>query len=178
MYYRSNVVFAGTATAPTEWGNSHSVMVYELGAVASASGIVGGGSTVVPVFVGHGFAVGDKVLLWRGGLWVYLGNSGVTVVDGGGMSITLDGEHQIVAGDRLVNLGPDTGATAPAWDGSGLVVMRDPDGSTAFSNARVFTDQRGNYSYYIGNDTPAWELILDAASEPVGLLEGNGIQQP
>lgn len=172
MYYRNNVLLAGTSNGPNEWGNSHSVMVYKVGAVASANGAAAGGQTTVQVASGHQFEVGDKGQLWRAAPGVYL--TGAGVISKITTQIVFDGEYQIFAGDRLICLGGDTGTSTPNYDGSDQIVWRDPGMPAALLNSRVFTDQFGNYSYYI-NDLPAWEVIRDSNGDLISLLEGNGL---
>jgi hypothetical protein len=152
----------GSYVAP---GASYLVTAYEPGAIVASAST----GTTATVDLGHGFAANDKFIVVRSGSYVSGSFNTVSAVTATTLTITA---ASLSVGDVLVNLGPDTGVTSPNYDGSGLTIYSDADGSTAITNEVVTADSGGNYSYYHTGSSDIWELIRSNASTPVYALPG------
>ena len=146
----------------------YTVTAYPVGAVASATS----SGTTITVDAGHSFRVGDKYLLRPGTSNVFSGTDTVQSVTA--TSIVMGSAVSVTAGDSLVNLGPDTGTTAPAYDGSPMVIYSDADGGTAISNSRVTTSATAEYGFWHKGDGKFWELIRDGDGTVVDVFRGSG----
>lgn len=139
----------GTLLGPNVGCN---VTVYEPGAIASGAPT---GATV-PVYAGHGFAALD---------WLIVGTDITTlrqVLTANPTSLVLNATVPTVYGSVLVNLGADTGAIAPAFDGSTVDTWTDPNGDvliTAPEKSTIVTGARGNYEYWWDGTPNVWEVL-------------------
>lgn len=167
LSYRENTLLVPTA-AKTTSGASYDATAYPVGAIASA----GSSGTTITVDAGHSFRVADKYLLGPGGANTFSGTDTVQSVTA--TTVVMGQSVTIVSGDALVNLGPDTGTSAPNYDGSPLVIYSDADGSTAVSNSRVVASAAGEYSYYHKGDGRFWELVRDSSGTVVDVVKGFG----
>ena len=165
MNHRSDTLLPSLAGVPS-YGASFQVTAYAIGGQAASSS---SGSTIT-VRAGHGFEAGDKFLLRPGSSNIFTGNDSVQSITS--TTIVMSGSYSVASGDLLVNLGPDTGTSAPAYDGSGATVYSDMDGSTAIGNATVLTGQFGGFEYWT-DAVEVWELFRD----PDGDVAGTGITQ-
>jgi hypothetical protein len=167
LSYRENVLLKVNSTDSTrpDFASGYTVTAYETGAVVSGTP----SGAVIPVDAGHGFAAGDKWLKNPGSGNVY---SADTVLSVTATSITMTtataAVAALVAGDILANLGPDTGSTSPAYDGSGAAIFSDMDGGASISNSRVTASATGTYGYFYSSSN-IWELIRDTAGTPAAV---------
>ena len=147
-------------TGKPEYGIGYYVTAYEVGAqVAAASS-----GTTATVRAGHGFAASDKLIVGTDAT-LYRRVTAVTTT-----TLTLDSAISLADGDLLVNLGQDTGATAPNYDGNGLAVYADMDYSNQLVNNTVLVDSFGKYRYFHkGNDI--WELVR-TGNTPIAVNAG------
>lgn len=85
----------------------------------------------------------------------------------------------VLDGERLVNLGADTGGGTPNFDGSGVSIYSvNSDGATAISQSRVTTDGHGEYAYYTAVGHSAVDELILSGTTPVELIEDANIGSP
>lgn len=132
--------------------------------------------TDIPVYAGHGFAVGDKLIVTdiAGSNFTSLRYSTVSAIDVA--EITVGGAISVTAGELLVNLGPDSGGGSPNYDGSPLDIHEKVYDfvpgytfQTPVSGASVSIGSEGRYQYWTA-DQRVWELIRDEEESPILLL--------
>jgi hypothetical protein len=150
------------------WAASYKVTAYPIGARVAATST----GTTLTVDSGHGFRPGDKFFRNPGTDNDFSGTD--TVQSVGETSIVMAQSHAVSIGDKLVNLGSDSGVGSPNFDGSPMKIYSDPDSTTVISQATVATDSLGNYGYYTYADGRHWELIRDASDAVVRHVEGYG----
>jgi len=153
---REGRVFISVATDP-DFGSSYYVTAYEVGAQVTS----GSSGTTATVRAGHGFAANDKFIV---GTDATKYNT-VTAVSATTLTITA---MALSAGDLLVNLGADTGITAPNYDGAGLTVYTTMDYTATATNNTVQTDANGKYRYY-HKGIARWELVRSSLTVPIAL---------
>ena len=158
LSHRRNILVSnfGGAQAPS------TVTVYPVGAECSGAST----DTTVPVHAGHSFRVDDKLLLNPGAANDYRLVTAVTATQ-----LTVNSNLTFVSGDRLLNLGPDTGVSSPAYDSSPVKIYSAPDGTSALSNAEV-SPNNGEYEYFHKGDGRMWELVRNTLGQPIGVITG------
>lgn len=149
-----------------DFAASYTVTAYPPGAV-----VVSVSTTTVTVDAGHGFVAGDKYLANPGTNDTFSGTDDVQSVTATTIVMGQDQSAILSAGDVLVNLGPDTGTSAPNYDGSGATIYSDMDGGTAIPNSRVTCDSEGGYEYFTSGQR-LWELVRDSSGSPVAAIKG------
>lgn len=162
LAYRSNTILPNSS-GPT-FGANWTVTAYEVGGQAAS----GSSGTSVALRAGHGFASSDKLLVESSGS---INTATFRLIDSvSGDTLTLSTSLSVSAGDRLINLGPDTGTTSPNYDGSGITTYADMAGAgSAVTESRVTCNAAGFYDYW-SNNTGVWELIRDSNGVPNTLL--------
>ena len=155
---REGRVFISVATDP-DFGSSYYVTAYEVGAQVTS----GSSGTTAAVRAGHGFAANDNFIV---GTDATKYNT-VTAVSATTLTITA---MALSAGDLLVNLGADTGITAPNYDGAGLTIYTDMDYSNVAANNTVQTDSNGRYRYF-HKGVAIWELVRSSTTKPFAVYE-------
>lgn len=168
LSYRENVLLKVNSldTTRPDFAGSYTVTAYPVGAIASA----GSSGATITCDAGHSFRVGDKFLRNPGSSNAYSADAVISVTN---TSFTLTNSFAgVSAGDVFVNLGPDTGSTTPAYDGSPMLIFSDADGSTSVSNARVTATASGEYNYFHKGDGVFWELIRDGSGAVVDVIKG------
>ena len=70
----------------------------------------------------------------------------------------------IAAGDFLLNLGPDSGALTPNYDGSTLTLYTDNAGTAANSNKYLLTGTNGEFRGWLPSGTLVCDLLATNAS--------------
>ena len=159
---RESSVFAAAAGQTTRpaFASGYTVTVYEVGAVVDGAS----SGTTITVEAGHGFAALDKLIVGTDTSTYRL------VSSVGATSVVVSSAVTVVDRDTLVNLGPDTGAGSPNYDGSGAAIYETPDtAETATSNSRVTCDATGKYGYwYVAANV--WELIRTSAGTPAAVV--------
>ena len=153
---REGRVFISVATYP-DFGASYYVTAYEVGAQVTS----GSSGTTATVRAGHGFAANDKFIV---GTDATKYNT-VTAVTSTTLTITA---MSLSAGDLLVNLGADTGITAPNYNGAGLTIYTDMAYGSVATNNTVQSDANGKYRYY-HKGISIWELIRSSLTVPMAL---------
>ena len=162
MVREGRVFISPTATRP-QYGIGYYVTAYEVGAqVAAASS-----GTTATVRAGHGFAASDKLIVGTDST-LYRRVVSVTPI-----TLVLDSVISLADGDLLVNLGVDTGSTAPNYDGSGVDVYTDMDYSNVATYSTVLTDSYGKYRYFY-RGLARWELVRDSTGTPITLYPDTG----
>lgn len=151
-----------TATGATlSFASGYTVTAYEVGGEAAIGASGSGGSTSVTMRAGHGFAVNDYSIKGTDPATF----SKVTAVAGN--VVTFGANLTVSPNDVFVNLGPnETGATAPNYDGSPLLIYSTMDTTTAITPPRVTTDANGNYGYFHRGERRIWELVRNPAGLP------------
>ncbi len=159
-------VFTSTAGKPT-FGMSYFVTAYEVGAQV-ASGSAG---NTISVRAGHGFEANDKGIVFEEGTaarYFQVGSvDSVTLTLAGGQTLS------VAAGEYLVNLGADTGFTAPNYDGSGAVIYTDMDYANVATYSTVQTTSDGRARYF-HRGIPRWDLVRSDAETPFALFLDSG----
>ena len=146
---RSNVLFkAGPAFA-----SSFTIQAYRIG------GIVQSGSAGITITLrrGHGFRIGDRILLDPGTTNIF--TEAIIAVDAD--TITMTNAYTVTKGMVIFNMEVDTGGTTPDFDGSSITMYDDPEG--AESSSSVATSATGDYSYYPSHEV-YWELARTSNS--------------
>lgn len=147
-------------------GASFTVTVYRPGAVCT---LFNSGAATVTVAPGHGFAVGDVMMV--GLTAVYRVLTGVTAT-----TLSWSSGTSISQGTKLVNLGPDPlPGGVPAWTASTATIYSYP-GSSAITAASVVSSAKGEYEFYRTPDE-LWELTRNSAGVPVhlGIVPGQEV---
>ena len=145
---------------------SGKVTVYDIGAIANGTN----SDTTIPVYTGHGFAVGDCLMVNNDETTFRLVMAGTSALE-----IVVNSAVATVEGDVLVNLGTDTagGSGTPNYNGSTVLIYAVPDTGTPITTpakSQVSTDTGGGYEYYYPSDVATWELIRDSAGDPQGTV--------
>lgn len=160
---RENVLLKvnSTDSSRPDFASGYKVTAYETGGIVSTSQT----STTINLDAGHGFAIGDKVLIRPGTSNLY---SAEAISATGATSITFPTfAPAVVVGDIIINLGADTGSTSPAYDASGVTIYSDMDGGVPIANSTVTASATGSYAYFY-QTANIWELIRDGSGTPVG----------
>ena len=160
LAYRNNTVLPDSNSEPS-WGSNYTIVVYEVGGMAAS----GSSGTSVTLRSGHGFAASDKLILEASGsidVATYR-----TVNSVAGNVLTIDSALSVSAGDKIINLGPDTGTTEPNYDGSPISIYADMAGEgSAVSNAEVTATAQGLYEYWTAT-TSLWVLVRTSGGTPL-----------
>jgi hypothetical protein len=128
----------------------YTVKVVERGAVVASTST----GTTATVHAGHTFEAGDRVLK-------NVDTAAYRIVDSVTETTVVFTEALSVAtGDTLTNLGNDTGANGPTFDGDGATIYSDPGGVSAISGGDLTTDSDGEYGYHLPDGVVVWEIIL------------------
>jgi hypothetical protein len=153
--------------------SGYSVTVLPVG--AQVSGTPSG--HIIPVRAGHGFAAGDKFMLSDGTR--YSGNDSVQSVTATTISMIVPSTGStagLVAGNILINLGPDTGVAAPNYKYSPVAIYSDMDGTTPVGGtvgstgwSTVTTGSDGEYGYWCGARM-VWELVRNSSGTVVDYI--------
>ena len=164
LYRRNGNIFKANSADSTrpDFAVGYTVTAYPLGAVANGT-TTGFAPLAVTVHDGHGIVAAEKVMIGITTTKFYVVNS-VTAT-----TIVLAGATSVLDGSLILNLGADTGTTAPNYDGSSAAIYSDSAGSSAISNSRVTTDAQGGYAYWV-NRSAVWELIRDSSGTPVEIV--------
>jgi hypothetical protein len=136
------------------------------GIAASASS----GNTIT-LYTGHGFVVGNKLMVGIDEA-TFSGNYTVTSVAAGVLTLTVGAAITVNTGDRVINLGSDTGVSAPNYDASPTVIYSTPDTTTVIVDSTVTPDAGGEYGYWHDGTINLWELVLNAAGDPIEIIVG------
>ena len=156
---REGRVLISVATDP-DFGSSYYVTAYEVGAQVTS----GSSGNTVTVRAGHGFAAADKFIVGTSTAQFKVILSVTSTV----LTLSVGTTVTVAAGDLLVNLGADTGASLPNYDGSGLTIYTDMDYSNVATNNTVQTDSNGKYRYY-HKGIARWELVRSSLTAPFAL---------
>lgn len=161
--YRNNTILPSSNSLPS-FGSSYKVLVLEVGGQAASAS----SGTTLTLRSNHGFAAADKLLLESSGAIAETSYRTVSSVSTN--TLTLDSALSVAAGDKVINLGADTGTTAPNYDASGVTIYADMAGEgSAVTNSTVTCDAYGFYEYWT-QTTELWELVLDSSSSPVSVI--------
>lgn len=161
VVHRTNTLLPALSGKPT-FGTAYTVTAYRHGAIANAASA----STTVTVHANHGFKINDKLMLG-------LAPSSMRIVTAyTNTTLTVNSALSVADEDVLINLGPDTGAGTPNYDGSPLSTYTDNNGDGANTSARVTADSQGVYAYWHDGREEIWELIRDSSGTPVGVIKG------
>ena len=168
MIHRQNNVLKTAASGSPAFAASYTVNVLPVGAVA-----VSFAGNTATVDGGHGFAAGDKVLVFDGTTATFVAQvlSSVTATTLVWSSAT----PTIALGNLLCNLGPDTASgSTPTYDASPMKTYSDADGGTAITNSKITCSATGEYDYYFEGDGRCWELVRDSSGTVAGVVDGWG----
>lgn len=143
----------------------YSVVATKYGAVCSGSSVIAG-DTTFPVYAGHGFTTGDRLIvnLDEGTFVTVSSTTSTTVVTNGAIAA--------VAGDILINLGADSGVGTPNYDHADdyTAIYSVPSTSaTQIADSTVTVSVNGEYAYWHNTTFDIWELILDTSGTPVDI---------
>ena len=167
LTHRSNTVFATAADGKFLAGAGSVVVLPAGGVVATASG------DQITLYSGHGFSTGDKFMVGTdtgtfSGLYT-------VVVSGNTLGSVPEGAtFNVATGDRLVNLGPDSGTSTPNFDNSTVLIYSTPDTSVLIEDSTITLNSDGGYEYW-HDGASTWELFLGADGAPVGLEVDTGL---
>jgi len=156
---REGRVLISVATDP-DFGANYLVTACKIGAQVAT----GSSGNTVTVRAGHGFAAADKFIVGTSTAQFKVILSVTSTV----LTLSVGTTVTVAAGDLLVNLGADTGASLPNYDGSGAVIYTDMDYSNVATNSTVQTDANGKYRYY-HKGIARWELIRSSLTGPIAL---------
>ena len=167
LYRRQGLVLkTGTDATMAQFASSYTVRAFPVGGQASGSQL----GTDVPMLRGHGFqefsSQISKLLVYRDNAIDTTKYAGVTEV--AAESIKITAVLSIQAGDILINLWRDGGASQPQYDDSRVRMWSDPGRVTEITSTGVTTDAQGNYRYWTDH-ADFWELIFDSNGTPVQL---------
>jgi len=152
---REGRVFINPGTRPA-YGVGFRVAVRKPGGrVASASS-----GLTINLDPGHGLAVGDKFIVGLDDLRYR------TVTANSDTSVDVNSAVSVARDEYVINLGTDSGATSPNYDGSGLRIFQDMGLADAYADSTVSTDSTGRYRYFHEGGQTFWELVL-AGNTPV-----------
>ena len=167
MIHRQNNVLLTDSDGNPDFAASYTVIALPHGAIASAAS----SGTTATVDTGHGFAAGDKVLVYDGTTATFVAEaiSSVTATT----LVWAAATPTIANTDRLCNLGPDTASgSTPAFDASPMFVYTDSAGADVITNSLITCDTTGNYDYWSFGDGLNWELIRDTSGTVAGVVPG------
>ncbi len=123
-------------------------------------------TATITVHSGHGVATGDKFMVGTDESKFFTAG---TITE---TTIPLaTGTVSVTDGDLIVNLGSDTGTTAPEYDDTDVPVYADLDDTSALSNSQRTTDSNGEYEYFT-TDERVWELVLDSSDAAGTIFTG------
>ena len=146
---REGRVFINPGTRPA-YGVGFRVAVRKPGGrVASASS-----GLTINLDPGHGLAVGDKFIVGLDDLRYR------TVTANSDTSVDVNSAVSVARDEYVINLGTDSGATSPNYDGSGLRIFQDMGLEDAYADSTVMTDSTGRYRYFHDGTQSMWELVL------------------
>ena len=120
LTHRSNTVFA-TASDGKFIAGAGTVVVLPPGGIASQDS----NSNSITLYTGHGFVGGEKLMVGVGeasftGLYTVDSVAGDVITLGTGAVVN------VVTGDRIINLGDDSGVSSPNYDGSTVLIYSTP----------------------------------------------------
>jgi hypothetical protein len=157
---RHNVLLVNSSSRPA-WGSSYTVNVFEPGAYVSGAQTL---QTFIPTQgINPIITLNNKVIFETDASTFRQ----VTATSSSG--IIVNQAVSVADNAAIVNLGADTGTTAPNYDGSPLSIYSDPDLQTTLSNAKATSDSLGEYTYYTSVPT-LWELIRTSAGTVTDLI--------
>ena len=165
MLRRQSNVFKVATDADLQPSVSYTVTAYATGGVVFSSPIPFSGSYYITMYPGHGFVPNDRFMVS-----IDPTSYGV-IINVNGDILTATTTNPPSVGDALVNLGNDTGATSPNYDGSTIVVYTTPDTDQPITESRVTTNDDGEYDYYHDGTVALWELVRDANGLPVAIIQ-------
>lgn len=169
LTYRSNTEFAQAANGDLSTLIG-SVTAYAPGGVVSTTS----NANTIVLYPGHGFVVGSKFM--RGtDTTTYSGIYTVASVANNILTISLGGVYSVVAGDRLINLGTDSGVASPNYDGSTVAIYATPSTTTAITHSHIVLLGTGFYEYW-HSGLMLWELVFDAFGVPTSYNLDVGVQ--
>lgn len=134
--------------------------------------------TDIAVYEGHGFTIGDKLIVTNtaGTDFTSLRYRTVSDIDNDANTITVSSIVDVTENELLINLGPDTGGGSPNYDASPINIYNNvydfkTAGTfpTAISDATVTIGAEGRYGYWTA-DQRIWELIRLENDDPILLL--------
>jgi hypothetical protein len=131
------------------------INVLKPGGVASAASA---GATLT-LYPGHGFAVGDKIIIGIDAT-TFGGAQSVSSVTATTVTMT-GGAYAVNTGDTILNLGADTGTSEPLYDVLGTTIYSDPGGINTIANSQLTSSATGEYGYWTLAGKQ-WELIRTA----------------
>ena len=151
---REGRVLISVATDP-DFGANYSVTACKIGAQVAT----GSSGNTVAVRAGHGFAAADKFIVGTSTTQFKTILSVTSTV----LTLSVATTVTVSAGDLLVNLAADTGASTPNYDGAGLTVYTDMAYASVATNNTVTADSNGRYRYY-HKGIGIWELVRTGTS--------------
>ena len=170
LTHRQTTLFPSSGGSPS-FGASYLVNALPVGAVCD--GATSG--TGITVQAGHGFKVGDKLIVGTDTTKFRLVSAVAPT------TVTVSATVETADENLLVNLGPDSGTISPNYDGCGpgagqtgpLIWDEPSDAGTAETNSKVDADATGMYQYWCKGEN-WWELIRSDATTPVSIVAGVG----
>lgn len=88
----------------------------------------------------------------------------VTAVSTSDDVLTISPARSLTAGDFLLNIGPDTGALAPVYDGSIVPLYTDNAGNNTNSNKYLVTSTPGAFLGWVNDDYVVVDLLITDGS--------------
>lgn len=168
LLHRSDNVFKVATDQDVQPGNAYTVTAYSPGGVLASDATAGAAvgfynvTTLFTLYQGHGLAVDDRVMLGIDSTTFTV----VAAVDGN--DVTVLGTISGTTGDTLINLGADTGASGPNYDGSTVVIYSTPDITNVIDQSRVDLSETGGFEYW-HRGLALWELTRGGDGEPVAV---------
>jgi len=155
LFHRNNTL-ANVSNSNFQPSSSYTICVLPRGAQVNGNQSA---VTSITVFRGHDFAVNQKFM-------VNLDETTLrTVTATTATTVDFSGALTVVDGDKLVNLGNDSGTTSPAYDSTSVVMYSSLNTTSALSQSERTTSSTGGYEYWSESEV-VWELVLDSDGDP------------
>lgn len=122
------------------------------------------GANVITLFPGHGFRPGDKIMFKINEAKFFALTDLATEVTDTTVRLALGATVDVTDGDIAINMGNDTGVSAPAHDSTTVPIYSSVDNASASTPSRVTSNATtGAYKYWT-TEKVVWELVLNAAN--------------
>lgn len=109
------------------------------------------------------------VMRYSGGTWQMVPGSFRSVSSATDSTVVVGVALSVLDNDYLVNLGADTGTSAPNFDQSPVRLFTDPDGKgTPLAGANVTPNPAGDYWFFTREDR-LWEVVRESTT-PLALI--------